>query len=87
MTRLAQPRKGGALMPVRFSDGQLDAIFKLTQPLAPACRDAFLRILAHELRDRVDVGDGELHRVARQIIADNSLFDDPDLEGRRHKYA
>jgi hypothetical protein len=28
-----------------------------------------------------DVGDGELHRIARSIIKDNRLFDPPDLDG------
>jgi hypothetical protein len=55
---------------------------RLCQPLALHCRDALLRILAYELRGRRDVGDGELHRIARTIIKDNSLFDPPDLDGR-----
>jgi hypothetical protein len=62
---------------LRLSDTQLDAIMRLAQPLAPQCRDVLLRILAHELRDRRDVGDGELHRLARTIISDNHLFDAP----------
>ena len=52
---------------------------RLSEPLTPHCRDALLRILAHELRGRRDVGDGELHRIARTIIRDNRLFDAPDL--------
>jgi hypothetical protein len=50
---------------------------RLCQPLALSCRDALLRILAHELRGRRDVGDGELHRIARTIIKENRLFDPP----------
>jgi hypothetical protein len=67
---------------LRLSDGQLDELMRLCQPLALPCRDALLRILAHELRGRRDVGDGELHRIARAIIRDNHLFDPPDLDGR-----
>jgi hypothetical protein len=52
---------------------------RLCQPLALRCRDALLRILAHEPRGRRDVGDGELHRIARTIIKDNHLFDPPEL--------
>jgi hypothetical protein len=48
---------------------------RLCQPLAPHCRDALLRILAYQLRGRRDVGDGELHRIARTIITDNRLFE------------
>src|SRR6266568_3870148 len=67
---------------LRLSDAQLDEIMRLCQPLALKCRDALLRILAHELRGRRDVGDGELHRIARTIIRENHLFDPPDLDGR-----
>ena len=55
---------------------------RLCRPLALHCRDALLRILAHELRGHRDVGDGELHRIARTIIPENRLFDPPDLDGR-----
>jgi hypothetical protein len=58
-------------------------IMRLCRPLALPCRDALLRILAHELRGRRDVGDGELHRIARTIIRDNGLFD-PPLETEPH---
>jgi hypothetical protein len=67
---------------LRLSDTQLGEVMRLCQPLAPRCRDALLRILAHELRDRRDVGDGEVHRIAREIIKANHLFDPPDLDGR-----
>jgi hypothetical protein len=71
----------GAPMPLRLSDAQLDEIFRLTKPLQPACRDAFLQILANELRGRSEVGDGELHRLMCAIIRDNHLVDYPDLTG------
>jgi hypothetical protein len=67
---------------LRLSDTQLADVMRLCQPLAPHCRDALLRILAHELRGRNAVGDGELHRIARTIIKDNHLFDPPDVDGR-----
>jgi hypothetical protein len=34
---------------LRLSDTQLDDIMRLCRPLALPCRDALLRILAHEL--------------------------------------
>jgi hypothetical protein len=67
---------------LRLSDAQLDEVMRLCRPLDLPCRDALLRILAHELRGRRDVGDGELHRIARMIIKDNRLFDPPDVDGR-----
>jgi hypothetical protein len=56
---------------LRLTDDQLTEIMHLCQPLALHCRDALLRILAHELGGRRDVGDGELHRLARDIIRSN----------------
>jgi hypothetical protein len=56
--------------PIALTDDQLTEIFRLTTPLQPACRDAFLQILAHELQGRSVIGDGSLYRLARQIIRD-----------------
>ena len=83
MPQTEVPRPSEESLALRLSDTQLDEIMRLCQPLALCCRDALLRILAHELRGRCDVGDGELHRIARTIIKDNRLFDPPDLDGRR----
>ena len=69
--------------PLRLSDDQLGAIMRLAAPLQPQCRDVFLRILAHELRDRRDVGDGELHRIAAEVIKSYRLFDPPELDSGR----
>jgi len=65
--------------PVRLTDAQLELVMRLSQPLQLRCRDAFLRILAHELRGKRDVGDGELHRIAVEVIRTYSLFDPPQL--------
>jgi hypothetical protein len=73
------------MAPLALTDNQLDDLMRLSQPLAPHCRDAFLRILAHELRGPGDVGDGELHRMAVEVIRTNRLFDAPDLS--QGKYA
>lgn len=64
-------------MPIHFSDDQLSEIFRLTKPLAPACRNTFLQLLAAELQGRTEVGDGELYRLARDIIKTNHLFEAP----------
>jgi hypothetical protein len=61
--------------PMCLTDSQLAELMRLAQPLAPPCRDAFLRILAHEFRGRRDIGDGELHRTAIEVIKRNRLFD------------
>jgi hypothetical protein len=73
--------------PLRLCDAQLDALMMLAKPLQPRCRDAFLRILAHELRDKRDVGDGELHRIASEVIRANRLFDAPLETHGGGKYA
>jgi hypothetical protein len=67
------------MSPIRLSDDQLATLMHLAQPLQPQCREAFLHILARELQGRADVGDGELHRVAREVIRSNSLFDPPEF--------
>jgi hypothetical protein len=64
-------------VPICFTDSQLDEIFRLTKPLTPPCRDQFLQILAYELRGRTDIGDGELNRLAREVIKANHLFEAP----------
>jgi hypothetical protein len=68
-------------MPVCFTDSQLDALFELARPLSPQCRVAFMENLARELSGRVDVGDGELNRLAREVIRANHLFTAPDDMG------
>ena len=79
---MSTPSASEESLAFRLSDIQLDEIMRLCQPLAPHCRDALLRILAYQLRGHRDVGDGELHRIARTIITDNRLFDPPDVDGR-----
>jgi hypothetical protein len=68
-------------VPISFTDSQLDELFRLARPLQPQCRIAFMEILADKLRDRVDVGDGELNRIAREVIKANHLFQAPDDMG------
>jgi hypothetical protein len=63
--------------PLRLTDAQLSELFRLAAPLAPSCRAAFLTILANELRGKRDIGDGELHRTATEVIKANRLFDPP----------
>jgi hypothetical protein len=68
-------------MPVRFTDDQLTELMRLSRPLSPGCRTTFMEILADKLRDRVDVGDGELNRLAREVIKANHLFEAPSDMG------
>jgi hypothetical protein len=78
---MSTPAAAEETLALRLTDEQLAGVMRLCRPLALHCRDALLRILAHELRGRRDVGDGELHRIARTIIKDNRLFDAPNLDG------
>ena len=59
------PSSDGSLA-LRLSDDQLSEVMHLCRPLALPCRNALLRILAHELRGRREIGDGELHRISRR---------------------
>jgi len=82
LRRIVNLRPGGAPVPtpLRLSDNQLAALMRLAQPLQPQDRDALLRILAYELRDRGGVGDGELHRLVVATIRAHKLYD-PPFEG------
>jgi hypothetical protein len=64
--------------PLALTDAQSAELMRLARPLQPRDRNAFLRIVAYQLRDRLDgVGDGELHRLAAEVIKSNRLFDPP----------
>jgi hypothetical protein len=65
------------MLPIRLTDPQLTEIFRLMTPLQPALRNEFLERLAQAFQGRQEVGDGELYRICRQIIADNHLFQAP----------
>jgi hypothetical protein len=54
--------------PIAVSDEQLSAIMRAVEPLQPLERSAFLAALAPLLRGRNDVGDGELHRLIRELL-------------------
>jgi hypothetical protein len=54
--------------PIAVSDQQLSAIMNACEPLQPMERSAFLAALAHQLSGYSDVGDGELHRLIRELL-------------------
>jgi hypothetical protein len=66
--------------PLALTDAQLTALMILAKPLQPRCRSTFMRIVAHVLHGRGDIGDGELHRLAAEVIKSHRLFD-PPIEG------
>jgi hypothetical protein len=78
---------------VRLTDDQLDVVFRLARPLSSGCREEFLRLLALEFRDCSDgIGDGQLYRIARDLIRTNHLFEAPSAyeaagTGRRRNSA
>jgi hypothetical protein len=71
---------------LRLSDEQLTELMRLSRPLQPQCRIAFMEILSRTLSGRTDIGDGELYRVAREVICNNHLFEAPDFGGRWSKH-
>jgi hypothetical protein len=54
--------------PLPVSDRQLDAILAATAPLEPLEQSAFIMALAHRLRGEVEIGDGQLFRVTKEIL-------------------
>jgi hypothetical protein len=53
---------------IAVSDDQFSQIMRACDPLAPLERSALLAALAHRLRGYREVGDGELHRLIREIL-------------------
>jgi hypothetical protein len=52
---------------MNLNDQQQTAVLNAARPLAPAERSAFMAGLAKQLADRREIGDGELHRVIREL--------------------
>jgi hypothetical protein len=63
--------------PIRLTDHELDAVFAAARPLAPECRDGFLREVANLLDACPEVGPGAIHRAICE--AQSRFFDPPDL--------
>jgi hypothetical protein len=55
------------MAPLAFTDSQLDQIMRLTHPLQPHQRVAFLEKLATRLNGCREVGDGMIYRAAREL--------------------
>jgi hypothetical protein len=67
-----------ALRPISWSDDQLSAVMRASQPLEPYERSAFLSALATLFQGRSEVGDGELFRSIKQLQREH--FRPPALE-------
>jgi hypothetical protein len=67
--------------PLCLTDNQLTTIFDACSPLEPEDRDTFLRAIAHELRGRDEVGDGELFKIC--IALQRQYFTPPEQPGVR----
>jgi hypothetical protein len=72
---------------LRFSDAQIEQIFRCAAPLAPAARSAFLLDIATALQGQ-ELGDGLVLRTCREI--QRRYWTPPDLSvgaaGRTSKY-
>src|SRR5262249_37502664 len=55
--------------PLAITDNQLTFIMQICEPLAPNDRSAFLLALAEALQHQREIGDGVLHRKARELFA------------------
>jgi hypothetical protein len=55
--------------PISLSDSQLRFVTGLVEPLHPNDRSQFLRELAEALQHQREIGDGVLHRKARELFA------------------
>jgi hypothetical protein len=63
--------------PLKLTDSQITTVMQLSRPILPDQHVAFVELLTAKLNGRREIGDGELHRTVRTIIADNRWFDPP----------
>jgi hypothetical protein len=64
--------------PLALTDAQLDVIHRLSWPLAPRDRSAFLALVAQRLQQHGgDIGDGALYRIA--VECQRAYWRPPDL--------
>jgi hypothetical protein len=63
-----------------LTDHQLQIVMAAAHPLMPAARDEFLQVLAARLATEVEIGEGAVARVCRDL--QRSYFDPPQLAGR-----
>lgn len=55
--------------PLALTDSQVTAIMQLARPLEPQQRITFFEMVAASLNGRSEIGDGELHRLCRELQA------------------
>jgi hypothetical protein len=61
-----------------LSDYQQSILLNAAQPLAPQQRPAFMMAVAERLESMVEIGDGTVSRVCREI--QREYFDPPNLK-------
>ena len=55
--------------PISLSDEAMLFVMRITEPLHPHDRSAFLKTLAHRLRHEPELGDGVIFRVAKEVYS------------------
>jgi len=69
------------MVPISLSDNQLSAILAAAAPLPRADIDAFLELVAQQLRGRAMIGDGDVYRAV--ALAQRTYFKPPTIEERQ----
>jgi len=68
-----------------LTDAQLTSLMSLSRPLQPYQRIAFFEMVAERLAGRSTIGDGELHRLCRDL--QREVFSPPERgQGAFAKY-
>jgi hypothetical protein len=65
--------------PVSLSDEAMLFVMRVTEPLHPNDRSAFLKTLATRLRGEAELGDGVIFRVAREVLR-SGFFKPPKID-------
>ena len=72
---------------VAFTDAELDIVLAAARPLAPSDRDAFLQLVAVELRNAgSELGPSAVYRICAELQRRFVHSPDLDLGPRQSKY-
>jgi hypothetical protein len=66
-----------------LTDAQLSIVMAASRPLRPADRDGFFEGVADRLKDTIEIGDGTVARICREV--QRAHYDPPILVGSRSR--
>jgi hypothetical protein len=68
-------------MPLALTDSEMQIVLSIGSPIDPSARSAYLEDVAKELNGLVEIGDGAIARIAREV--QRRYWTPPDLSASR----